>query len=174
MISISQRLLSAGRRATISSTPAFTRSIGVSASVQQSVDLDLNLDENEKPAPKRAREKFVNKISLYGTVGRKPEQFGTEGKEVTIFPLLTKSYYGPVGDRMEDKSWHKIMLTNSSRGARMWALDSLDVGDKVLVTGSIFYKKIDPESPEKGKMTTILADTTILAEKRDRDEIKKE
>merc|ERR1719300_2178316 len=166
MISISQRLLSAGRRATISSTPAFTRSIGVSASVQQSVDLDLNLDENEKPAPKRAREKFVNKISLYGTVGRKPEEFGQEGKEVTIFPLLTKSYYGPPGEKTEDKQWHKVMLTSKNKGSRVWALNNLDAGDKVLVTGSIYYKRYIEESNQNmGKMTTIVADTAMLTSK---------
>ena len=40
-------------------------------------------EEQQPPTRDLRREKFVNKISLYGTVGKKPEEFGTEGKDLT-------------------------------------------------------------------------------------------
>ena len=43
-----------------------------------SFDLD-ELEVEDRPQRSRAREKFVNNITLYGTVGRKPEEFGLEG-----------------------------------------------------------------------------------------------
>lgn len=167
MISITQRLVNRGRAA-VQSSPLWTRNFSASSSVNQGTfDFDEeteSAEEQQPPTRDLRREKFVNKISLYGTVGKKPEEFGTEGREVTIFPLLTKTYYGPHNQKTEEKSWHKVMLTNSNRGTRQWALDRLNPGDKVMVTGSILYKNVDPENVNAGKMTTIVADTTILAE----------
>merc|ERR1711970_1643964 len=168
MISITQRLVNAGRGAAHSSTQTFVRSFAATAPIQQSQSFDLDeLDEEERPERRRLREKFVNKISLYGTVGKKPEEFGLEGKEVTIFPLLTKNYYGPYNQKTEEKNWHKVMITRAQQGTRVWALDNLNPGDKVLVTGAIYYKKIDAEDRDAGRMTTIVADTAILGESRE-------
>merc|ERR1712055_652076 len=163
MISITQRLASRGRVALQSSQ--WTRNLSASTPVNQSFDFEVE-DEEPVQVRKEPREKFVNKINLYGTVGKKPEEFGAEGKEVTIFPLLTKNYYGPYNQKQEEKNWHKIMITNQTGNTRRWALDSLNVGDKVLVTGAIYYKAVDPDNADAGRMTTIVADTTILAEKR--------
>merc|ERR1711962_7271 len=157
MISISQKLLNCGR-AGGNSAVQFARQFTATASFRQS--------EFEDDQPAQQREKFVNKISLYGTVGRAPEEFGAEGKEVTIFPLLTKSYHGPMGNKTEEKHWHKVMITNVQKGQRVWAQNNLDPGDKVLVSGTIQYKQIDRDNTDAGVMTTITADTTILAEKR--------
>merc|ERR1711872_464061 len=166
MISITQRLLNAGRSVAHSSSQTFVRGFAASTPAQnQSFDLD-DLEVEDRPQRSRTREKFVNNITLYGTVGRKPEEYGLEGKEVTIFPLLTKSYYGQPGDKKEEKNWHKIMLTRATGGSREWALNNLEPGDKVLVTGSIFYKRVDPQNRDLGKMTTIVAENTILAEKK--------
>jgi len=167
MISITQRLASRGRVALQSSQ--WTRNFSASTPLNQSFDFEV---EDEQPAETRQhprqhpREKFVNKISLYGTVGKRPEEFGMEGKEVTIFPLLTKNYYGPFNQKTEEKHWHKVMITRAQQGTRKWALDNLNPGDKVLVTGAIYYKKIDAENHDKGRMTTIVADSAILAESR--------
>jgi len=147
MISISQKLLNCGHSAT-----RFARQFTATTAFRQS--------EDDQPAQ---REKFVNKISLYGTVGKTPEEFGTEGREVTVFPLLTKSYHGPPGQKTEEKHWHKVMITNSNRGQRTWALNNLDTGDKVLVSGAILYREMD--NIDGGVMTTINAETTILGEK---------
>ena len=43
-----------------------------------SFDLD-ELEVEDRPQRSKTREKFVNNITLYGTVGRKPEEYGLEG-----------------------------------------------------------------------------------------------
>jgi len=164
MISITQRLASRGRVALQSSQ--WTRNLSASTPVNQSFDFEVE-DEQPVETRKHPREKFVNKISLYGTVGKRPEEFGMEGKEVTIFPLLTKNYYGPFNQKTEEKHWHKVMITRAQQGTRKWALDNLNPGDKVLVTGAIYYKKIDDEDRDRGRMTTIVADSAILGEPRE-------
>ena len=44
----------------------------------RSFDFEVE-DEQPVETRKHPREKFVNKISLYGTVGKRPEEFGMEG-----------------------------------------------------------------------------------------------
>ena len=58
------------------------------------------------------------------------------------------------------------ILAGSKELAESWYLANqfLRIFPPTQVTGSILYKNVDPENVNAGKMTTIVADTTILAE----------
>jgi len=179
MNSLAINLASAGRRCLnirwISTSPL---QLSKSVASDPLADLDgekidspsSDSDKEDMPTNTRFGEKYVNRISLLGRVGKTPESFGEAGKEVTVFPLLTKSNHRDKNGFRNEKHWHKIMVTNKLRGQRQFVQNNVNTGDTVMVSGSIAYRNIKDEDGHFRSITTIVSESVIQASRGSHDD----
>eukprot|EP00918_Siedleckia_nematoides_P040864 GHVU01088731.1.p1 GENE.GHVU01088731.1~~GHVU01088731.1.p1 ORF type:complete len:159 (-),score=9.16 GHVU01088731.1:244-720(-) len=107
-------------------------------------------------------EMCINEIQLLGWLGRKPDPID-EGRGVLMRCATKKrlpSEQGPV----EVQNWHRVVSFKPS--TRDFALNVLDVGDRIFVKGSVQYKRLEQGDLKGSVMTTVMADEIILINKR--------
>lgn len=82
---------------------------------------------------------MINKVTLYGNVGRSPEVFLTQdGREIATFALATSVYWkDKIGEWQSATDWHRITVFREATVG--WIKNSLRRGDKVFVEGKLTY-----------------------------------
>lgn len=100
----------------------------------------------------------VNKVQLYGTLGKDAEtRFTTSNKAVTSFSLAT-NYSIKRGDGYEQKTdWHNIVAWDGNDNVK-----DLKKGTTVLIEGRISYDSYEKDG-EKKYITKIIADEILIA-----------
>ncbi|CAZ15861.1 single-stranded DNA-binding protein (plasmid) [Xanthomonas albilineans] len=87
----------------------------------------------------------LNEVRLIGNVGKPVELRNSNGTDVCTVILATNSYRGKGESREQHTAWHRVVLFNQN--AR-YAAEYVQVGDLVLASGSIEYRKWEREGEE--------------------------
>jgi len=132
-------------------------------------DIDAS-DDRPKP------EEGINEVLLMGRLGKDPEQFqhsktSSSCSTFTTFSLATSRTYSLMDPSTESTTlrtrtdWHKIMVSKPT--LQQFTMNTLSKGDKILLRGSIFYRKIPVNENLMSERAQIKADSiTLILKKR--------
>src|SRR5690606_23899818 len=110
--------------------------------------------------------KSLNKVILIGNLGADPEvRSTTNGSRVATLSLATsRQWTGQNGEKQEKTEWHRVILWNSNKGAKL--ADVVEryckKGDKVYVEGAIEYRSWQDREGQTRYTTEINARELIL------------
>ena len=83
---------------------------------------------------------MINKVTLYGNVGRAPQIFLTQdGREIATFALATSvRWKDKTGEWQSTTDWHRITVFRETTVG--WIKNFLRRGDKIFVEGKLTYQ----------------------------------
>jgi single-strand DNA-binding protein len=96
----------------------------------------------------------MNKVILYGNVGKDPESKVINQKTVTKFSLATnKSYSNAQGEKVTDTSWHNIVLWGKVSET---ASKYVKKGSSIIIEGEISYRSYENKEGQTVYITEII------------------
>jgi single-strand DNA-binding protein len=96
----------------------------------------------------------MNKVILYGNVGKDPESKVINQKTVTKFSLATnKSYSNAQGEKVTDTSWHNIVLWGKVAET---ASKYVKKGSSIIIEGEISYRSYENKEGQTVYITEII------------------
>lgn len=104
----------------------------------------------------------MNKVILYGNVGKDPEVKHLEsGKVVAKFSLATnKNYNNSVGEKITETAWHNIVLWGKlAELAEKW----VKKGNSVIIEGEIVYRSYENKDKQTVYITEIIGNALHFA-----------
>lgn len=106
-----------------------------------------------------------NKVHLIGNLGRDPEIKELDnGRKLAKFPLATmESYKNDKGEKMEETTWHNLVLWNGLAGV---AEKYLTKGKKVAVEGRITHREYEDKGVKKWFTEIVVGQMQILSPKK--------
>ena len=108
----------------------------------------------------------LNKATLIGNLGADPEvRSTTNGSRVATISLATsRQWTGQNGEKQEKTEWHRVVLWNSNKGAKLADIVEryCKKGDKVYVEGAIEYRSWQDREGQTRYTTEINARELIL------------
>jgi single-strand DNA-binding protein len=98
----------------------------------------------------------MNKIILYGNVGKDPEVRKLDnGKSVSNFPVATsESYKNKQGEKVTNTEWHSIVAWSPL--AEIFE-KHVNKGDKILIEGKSTTRSYDDKEGNKRYVTEVVA-----------------
>jgi single-strand DNA-binding protein len=112
----------------------------------------------------------LNQITLLGNVGHDPETRDVGGTAVASFSLATsRQWKGKDGGKQEKTEWHRCVVWNlGTQKLADIAAQYVKKGDKVLVVGSMEYRKYtDQSGVEKQAAEVRVSDLRLLGGRKD-------
>lgn len=98
----------------------------------------------------------MNKVLLYGNVGKDPESKVINNKTVTKFSLATnKTYTNAAGEQIKETSWHNIVLWGKVAEI---ASKHVKKGSSLIIEGEINYRTYENKEGQTIYMTEIIGD----------------
>ena len=96
----------------------------------------------------------MNKVLLFGNVGKDPESKVINQKTVTKFSLATnKSYSNSSGEKVTDTSWHNIVLWGKVAET---ASKYVKKGSSIIIEGEISYRSYENKEGQTVYITEII------------------
>ena len=97
----------------------------------------------------------MNRVTLYGNVGKDPESKTINGSTVTKFSLATnKTYPNKAGEKISETSWHNIVLWGKVAEI---ASKYVKKGSSLIIEGEINYRSYENKEGQTVYMTEIIA-----------------
>lgn len=105
---------------------------------------------------------MYNRVTLIGTLGKKPDIRDINGKRVANMSLATwESRQNEQGEWVKDTTWHTVTVWNNA----VKMIESAEQGDLLLVDGKITVRNYKGETNEMHKVTAIVGIARVLRRK---------
>jgi len=96
----------------------------------------------------------MNKVTLFGNVGKDPESKVINQKTVTKFSLATnKSYSNSAGEKVTETQWHQIVLWGKVAET---ASKYVKKGQSLIIEGEISYRSYENKEGQTVYITEII------------------
>jgi len=96
----------------------------------------------------------MNKVQLFGNVGKDPESKQINGKTITKFSLATnKSYSNSSGEKITETQWHSIVLWGKIAET---ASKYVKKGNSLIIEGEINYRSYENKDGQTVYVTEII------------------
>jgi len=96
----------------------------------------------------------MNKVQLFGNVGKDPESKQINGKTITKFSLATnKSYTNSSGEKITETQWHNIVLWGKIAET---ASKYVKKGNSLIIEGEINYRSYENKDGQTVYVTEII------------------
>jgi single-strand DNA-binding protein len=108
----------------------------------------------------------MNKVLLYGNIGKDPEVKRLEsGKIVAKFSLATnKNWTNPQGEKIKETSWHNIILWGKLAEL---AEKYVKKGDSLIIEGEISYRSYENKEGQTVYITEIIGNGMHFVSKKE-------
>ncbi len=99
---------------------------------------------------------FVNRVQLFGTLGKDPEMKTFDsGKKQVSFSMATNQYYRNIdGDKVEITDWHNIIAWGKTAD---YVSEYLKKGSRVIVEGKLSTRSYEDKEGVTRYVTEIVA-----------------
>lgn len=101
---------------------------------------------------------MVNKVILLGNIGNDPEvkNLSNDSKLVRFSLATNESYKNKSGERVDNTTWHNIVVWNGLAG---FVEKYLQKGDKIYLEGKIVNRTWDKDDGTKGYASEVIANS---------------
>ena len=104
----------------------------------------------------------MNKVTLFGRIGKEPETKNVGGNYVAEFSLATtKKWKNKQGEMQEKTEWHNVTAWG---GLGKLVKTQTEKGSRILIEGEINYQTWDKKDGSKGYKTVINATNVSLVD----------
>jgi single-strand DNA-binding protein len=102
----------------------------------------------------------MNKVILFGNVGKDPEVKQVGENKVAKFSLATNKSYTKAGEKITETQWHNIVLWNKLAEL---AGNYIKKGSSIIIEGEIVYRSYENKDGVTVYITEIIGNTLHFA-----------